>query len=383
MISLIYIFLTMSIAWMVLQYEKPVSPAENALRVESIDPHQIDSIYHYAKIYPNGTEISVGIVQGNQVHYYGVIRTDDTLYSEVNYQKAFEIGSITKTFTTTILANKVLAGEIVLEDPVNIYFDFPFKDGIQFTFLELATHTSGLPRLPSDFTKYAVFNFDNPYKNYTRERLDNYLKNDIKLAYTQGKSHTYSNLGMGLLAYALQNQSRATYEDLAFHIIFSKYNMNQSSTDKKKVMDVLVQGLDSDGKPTSNWEQGAMIGAGGIYSTVEDMVKYMQAHFDTTDQVLALTRMPFFIMENKTEMGLGWFIRHRANGDTWYFHNGGTGGYTSSMLFNASKQFGVIILTNISAFHDDATKIDRLCASLMKTIESLLPSQESEMGPIN
>lgn len=345
-------------------------PATNQLQSESLLTNQLDTIYKFTDRFPNNTQIAFALINNGQVSYFGVKRINDTLFSIQNSGKAFEIGSITKVFTATLLANFVMNGKLKLDDTINSVFNFPFQENLAFTYKELANHTSGLPRLPSNMRFAAIFNHSDPYKNYDEQKLDDYLKNDISLDYPKGSKSEYSNLGMGLVSYAMRKQSGSSYEELNTKLIFDKYKMAQSTTDKNKIATILVDGLNDSGEPTPNWTPGALIGAGGIYSTVEDLSKFALAQFDSTNKELALTRIKTYRETDTRDVGLGWFIINKENGNQWYWHNGGTGGYSSSLVVNVNKKNGVIVLTNVSAYHSKFANIDKLCFALMKTLES-------------
>jgi len=345
-----------------------VKPPVNHLKIKNLLVGQTDSIYNQAKYFPDNTQFALALIHDGQVVYYGIQRLNDTLITIENKSKVFEIGSITKVFTTTLLANFVLNKEVDLDSTINKYFNFPFKDNQVFTFRELANHTSGLPRLPSNIRFDAIFSSKNPYKDYDEQKLDEYLQNDISPDYPKGSKSAYSNLGMGLLSYSLRKLSGKSYEQLAREMIFDKYNMVNSGTNKRKIETHLIGGLDDKGRPTPNWEPGALIGAGGIYSTVEDLTKFAFAQFDSANAELALTRVKTYRDNKFRDVGLGWFIINRKNGNKWFWHNGGTGGYSTSMAIDIEHKNGVIILSNISSFHKNFKNIDNLCFSLMKTL---------------
>jgi CubicO group peptidase (beta-lactamase class C family) len=174
---------------------------------------------------------------------------------------------------------------------------------------------------------------------------------------------------MGLVSYSLRKLSGKSYEELAKEMIFDKYNMIHSTTDKTKVTGILVEGLNDKGQPTANWTPGALIGAGGIYSTVADLSKFAIAQFDESNNELNLTRIKTFEENEFRDVGLGWFIINRKNGNKWNWHNGGTGGYSSSMVIDVKNKNGIIILANISSYHSMFENIDKLAFSLMKSVE--------------
>lgn len=350
--------------------------AVNNLNAKFIDAVQRDSVYKLTNEFPNNTQVAIAIIREGEVTFLGLKRDNDTLKVIQNKDSVFEIGSLTKVFTATILAHFVVNGELKLEDKINSNFDFSFNKNIVFTYKELANHTSGLPRLPGNILFSAIFSQSNPYKNYNEKQLDEYLKNDISLDYPKGSKSEYSNLGMGLLSYALRKYSGHSYEKLVKEVVFDKYSMVHSTTEKNKISSDLVQGLDDKGEPTPNWTSGALIGAGGIYSTVHDLSKFLMAQFDNSNVVLTLTRVKTFKETATRDVGLGWFVINMKNNKKWYWHNGGTGGYSSSMIVDVENKNGIVILSNLSSYHSRFENIDKLSFALMKTLEKKNKKEE-------
>ena len=163
-----------------------------------------------------------------------------------------------------------------------------------------------------------------------------------------------------------------TYEDLIQHFIFSKYEMNGSFLTADKVDKRLVNGLNEKGNITSNWDFSAMSSAGGILSNVEDLVNYGTAHFDESNIELNVLKKKTAKVNEKIDIGIGWhIINSEKSGNKWHWHNGGTGGYSSSMALDFNNKTGVVILSNVSAFNPYQESIDQLCFELMKTLKDV------------
>lgn len=333
-----------------------------------ITEEQAALIFEKTNAFPNNTQLAIALIKNGQVHFYGVKRENDTIRTITNHDRVFEIGSISKVFTGTLLAELVEEGKIDLSQNINEYLDFPFKDNQQITFLALANHTSGLPRLPSNLNLIFA-DPTNPYKGYDEEKLKVYLTEKMELAGHAGKKSDYSNLGFGLLGYVLSEIDKKTYQELATSRIFSKYDMSSTTTIRSEITDRLVKGLTAKGVEASNWDLAILAGAGGILSTVEDMSRFAMAQFDPANEALALSRTKTFELGSNMDIGLGWVIINKESGSTWHWHNGGTGGYTSSMALDVEKQNGVIILSNVSAFNKKMGNIDQLCFGLLSTLE--------------
>jgi len=293
---------------------------------------------------------------------------NDTIKNIENQSSVFEIGSITKVFTATLLANCVINGTLKLDDHINNYLPFKMYKNIQITFKELANHTSGLPRNPSNLLGSTVFNTENPYKNYSEDKLEKYLTGKMKVTNKSVKEFNYSNLGFGLLGYTLGKIEIKSYNDLLDEKIFSKYGMKNSSANRKDLENKLVYSFNKNGSKTSNWDFASLESAGAVLSTTEDLSKFVIAQFDELNRELALTREITFDINENRSMGLSWFISKTKSGDILYRHKGITAGYKSAMAFNITNKTGIVILSNVSGFSKKTENIETLCSDLLKTI---------------
>ena len=331
-----------------------------------ITKEQSEIIFESTKIFPNNTQIAVAIIKNGNINYYGINKASDTISTIGNQKSIFEIGSISKVFTSTLLANSVIDEKINLNDNINGYLKAPFNNDTEISFIDLANHTSGLPSLPSNLD-LAKVNPDNPYKDYKEKELEEYLTTHLEIS-NKGE-YQYSNTGAGLLGYTLSKIENVTYESLLKNKIFSKYDMRNSTTDITTIKGNLVKGLNNEGIEVPNWEFSVLAGAGAIFSTVEDLSQFAISQFDFSNKELKLTRAKSFELNENMDIGLGWHILKSQSENLWYWHNGGTGGYSSSMVIEEKAKTGIIILSNVSAFNPNMGNIDRLCFELMKTLE--------------
>jgi len=341
--------------------------AVNELQVtDELTEVEIDSLASTLSLFPNGTQFSIAFISDSAVSFYGVHRLNDDLKNIDNHDLVFEIGSISKVFTSTLLAHAVYDSVINADQTVRSVLDMEMAGNPDFTFLQLSNHTSGLPRIPGGYTLNFLWNMNNPYKNFDAEELRTYLKEDLIMPRDSGETHRYSNLGAGLLGFFLEEIEQRSYEELLQQKIFEPMGMRRSTTDLKKIEDYLITGLTKRGGNAQNWDMADLAGAGGILSTSEDLSRFIQANFNSDASVLSLQRESTFQVNDNMEVAMGWFILRRENGARWYWHNGGTGGYRSSVVMDPDQKTGVVVLSNISAGHSEAGKIDRLSFDLME-----------------
>ncbi len=332
-------------------------------------PQDIQEIEKTLKAFPVGSQISVAKVEHGDVSYHGIIKSKNKIITIDNQHAIFEVGSITKLFTSTVLAQMSLEKIISLDDAIDEELGFTLKNNATISYKELATHSSGLPGLPLKLIWSAIFNSKtNPYKDYSEDKLLDYLKNNLKLK-KKGKQK-YSNLGVGLLGYLLTKIANKSYQELLKQRIFIPLEMFESTTIKTEVKQNLVIGLNKKGKPTNNWDFDALAGAGAVLSSTYDLSKFVLANLEGKDAAFNLQQQCFY-KKAKNRMGLGWFILKKTlkNIDVAYFHNGGTGGYRSSMVVNFEKNTGIVVLSNISGLYAiKGGKIDNLAFSLLENM---------------
>lgn len=341
-------------------YVETKKTKSHAVKALNSYPTKISEIiFSKSKNFPNNTQLSIAVVQNGKTNYYGILKVNDTIKSTENQNKIFEIGSITKVFTSTVLASLVDNKKLKLTDKINVYYSFPFTDNIRISFESLANHTSGLPRLP-DNLKPADEN--NPYKDYGKKEIEEYLKNLLKLENKPSTVSSYSNLGAGLLGYTLGLSQKTSFQQLLQKKVFDKYKMTNSFTSSQNLGNKLVKGLNVNGEVMPNWDFDALFGGGGILSTTQDLVKFSNAQFNPKNTELALTRKQTFNVSEDMKIGLGWHILKSDNNKDLHWHNGGTGGYSSSIAINVEEKTAVIILSNVADINDE---IDDLCFELI------------------
>ncbi|MEX0903279.1 MAG: serine hydrolase domain-containing protein [Pseudohongiellaceae bacterium] len=337
-----------------------------------ITDFQKNEILDSIKRFPNNTQFAIALVQGDETQFIGIERKDDRVYPISNRNSAFEIGSITKVFTATLLADFVLSNTVAIEEDVNAYLPLQLNNDINLNFLHLANHTSGMPRWPENIGFLSLISPSNPYKYYDEVDFYNYLSNDLEIQSGAGVQFRYSNLGMSLVGVTLSEIANQSYEDLLQDRLLKPYKMENSTTQRNSLNVAMVQGLDKEGDKTSNWDLNILAPSGGLFSTVDDLSQFVRAHFNLDDNLLAFTRKLTSdkgpsIGYRTLGMGLGWIILQPDDTETWYWHNGGTGGYSSSMVINVEKRQGVIVLSNVSAFNDQSARVMRLGFSLINS----------------
>jgi serine-type D-Ala-D-Ala carboxypeptidase/endopeptidase len=301
-----------------------------------------------------GIALVVGVIDesGRRVVAYGSLAKDDK--RQLDGDTVFEIGSITKVFTTLLLMDMVQKGEVTLNDPLakllpaNV--SVPERDGKKITLLDLATQSSGLPRMPSNFKPA---NPSNPYADYTPDLLYQFVSG-YQLNRDIGAKFEYSNLGMGLLGHALSLRAGMDYEAAMKARILQPLGMSSTGVSFSPEMKArLAVGHGPNLQEVSNWDLTALAGAGALRSSANDMLTFLAANLGYTKTPLAAAMAEQLSIRrpaggNGMEIAYGWLVQTK-NEKSIVWHNGGTGGYRSYTGFDPKAKRGVVVLSNLSS----------------------------------
>lgn len=325
---------------------------------------KIDSIYSTLNKFPISTQFSIGIVGKDTVTYVGLKRTKHGISNVDIRDSVFEIGSITKVFTSIILGRYVLDSRLNLHDTIGQFVEISSENDVgNITLCELANHTSGLSRIPPNLNLWG--NYQNPYKSYSSEDLFEFLKSSHRTLNSLSKEYVYSNLGMGLLGEILARIDSSTFEEVLQKNVLQPYGMHHTTSKRANVKNKIIKGLNVDGTEAHSWDFDALSGAGAILSTCSDMCRFIKNQLLSKNYLLdSIVMSPTHKISDSMQIGLGWHILDKGEQE-YYWHNGGTAGYTSSLILDRKKHKGVIILTNVSAFHPESKIIDRLIMHLV------------------
>lgn len=276
----------------------------------------------------------------------------------------FEIGSVTKTFTAAALASMAADGTVRLDQPVAELLPpgtvVPSRGGRPIRLVDLATQTSGLPRLPDNL---APRDPADPYADYDGARLLAFLAR-YRLPRDPGARYEYSNLGAGLLGYALAARAGTSYERLVAGRVLRPLGMTETAVTLGPALRArLAPGHDAGGAAVPGWTLDALAGAGALRSTAADMARYVAAHLAAPPATaLAAALAATHLKRAETGVpdlgiGLAWHVATPSAGPAWgdtlVWHNGQTGGYASFAGFSPARGVGVVVLSNTARSVDD------------------------------
>jgi Beta-lactamase class C and other penicillin binding proteins len=257
----------------------------------------VDSVANAYLKQQNTQSLAIGILKNGQTKTYFYGETAKGNQTPPTKTSIYEIGSLSKVFTAILLSNLVEEGTITLDQPISLFLPDTLKKNEELskiTFQMLANHTSGLPRLPDNLDKVKGFNENDPYKTYDKKALYNYLSS-FKNKKNPGEEYEYSNLGYAVLGDIICGIYKKSYEQLVKDIIGKPLDMNNTFQvlDPKRKDTFKV--YNKDGQEVIPWSFDAFGPAGGLKSTLEDLLKFANAQFkmpqNPLENAMANTRL--------------------------------------------------------------------------------------------
>lgn len=300
--------------------------------------------------------IVVGRIQGTSRSIVAAGTMSLNSSRPVDGNTVFEIGSITKVFTGTLLADMAIRGEVQPNDPVSKYLPpevkMPRRNGKVITLAHLASHHSGLPRelenRPPGENK--------PSPAYGPELVFEFLSG-YELPRDPGSGYQYSNVGMGVLGDSLGRRGGTSYEQLVVDRICKPLGMNDTRIKLTAEMQSRFSiGHDYDLKPMKGFERRSLAGVGGLRSTANDFLKFLATILNPgDDQLSKAIRASQAARTNigiaNVEVAWGWHFRTVS--DEIITHSGLTSGFHSFMGVNRKRNRAVVIFSNCASSSDN------------------------------
>ena len=326
-----------------------------------------DSIVHSSirPFFENSSKVGISIglfYKGKEYFYnYGSEQKEKILLP--TQRTIYEIGSITKTFCGTILAQAVKDKKVELDDDIRLYLNDNYKNleysGTFIKLYQLLNHSSGLPFDFIDRKKYENINKDslvfilaNVENKYSREQFFRDL-HKVKLDTIPGIKLNYSNVAAQLLSYILEKVYQKPFSKLVSELITSPEKMKNTAFQFTGAMvDKIAKGYNEIGRLMPHFNSEA---AGGLYSTTEDLLKYGKLHLNEKNSVIALTHKPTWGQIQYFAFGLNWQMQQNKESFRRIWQSGGNAGYTSLLVVYPELDYVIVLLSNE---HDENSEGD-------------------------
>ncbi len=348
---------------------KKIASATDNLKQTTLDKSVDTLLDNYINTLGN-VGASVAIYYKGKNYYYNYGETIQDGKQLPTNKTLYEIGSISKTFTATLLAKAVIDKKVRLRDAITKYLPDSVaanKDLQNITLQQLSNHSSGLPRMPININ-FTVTNYLQPYENYDNNALFSFLKH-FKATRKPGESYEYSNLAVGLLGVIIERIYKKPYETLLMQQIVKPLRLaNTKITLLKNDSALMAQGYNEKGLAVPVWTFKSLAACGAIKSNAADLLLYGKQQLSAFKssplaKYNALTHQVTF-NDSVQKVGLGWHFL-LDDSDIVLQHGGGTYGFRTMLCVNVNKNIVVVLLTN------NATNGDALGIRLMQVLERL------------
>ena len=303
--------------------------------------------------------LSIGVINDGKVYKFH--KGELTNGEKPKKKTLYEIASLTKTFTGTLLAKAILERKLGIDDDVRNYLPEEYPnleyEGSPITFRSLVTHTSGLPNMFPDHPEI----FENPnwdelpstinklQTGFTKKQFFAEL-HKVKLDTIPGYKFNYSNAGANLIGLCLERVYQKPYEDLINDCILKPLDMKNTYVRVSKKNDfLLAKGLNANGIEMPFRASKEIQAEGGIISSLDDMIKYLEFQLELDNPLVEISHQE--LLNGKYgdfENGLFWQIFKNGDKPTKIFQNGGAYGTSSWLTIIPEMNRGVIIITNVS-----------------------------------
>lgn len=305
----------------------------------------------------NGIGMVVGVIDGERqsVITNGLSGAENG--RALDGETVFQLGSLTKVITNLLLAEMVTSGEVGLDDPISDFLPPEIKlaeVGRPITLRDLATHTSGLPSMPTNFD---IHGEPDPYAAYSVDELWSFLS-----SYTPqrapGIKYAYSNLGVSLLGWALAIRMNTTYEDLVKDRVLVPLEMNSTSiTLSAEQLARLAPGHSPYLQPIRTWEMATLQASGSLRSTANDMLKLLELYLGKSNNSHMVEAAKFQMGEGVQLDGTFFPLGLGLRSDGIYRHAGGKQGYRSGLAFNPRTGLAAVVLSNARTYESEPMSI--------------------------
>ncbi|MCF2443975.1 beta-lactamase family protein [Dyadobacter sp. CY345] len=306
---------------------------------------------------PEAIGLSIAVYHLDKANYYNFGTTEKGKDQPATAATVYEIGSITKTFVSTLLAFAVTEGKVKLDDDIRNYLPGDYLNlayqGEAVKLVHLANLTSELPNwlpdkpevfqgIASDSIPYVLLDL---HKNYTQQDFYRDLKS-VQLKSAPGKNIRHSNVAAQLLGFILEHVYQKPLELLVKQYITQPLGMNQTNfvISQTKPM---AKGYDAKGNTMPYVTMKDSQGAGGLTSTAEDMIKYIRFQLNETNSAVMLSHQKT-VEGPKNFVGLNWQLGNTDTGNRKIWHTGGTFGFSSYVVIYPESKLGIVVLANES-----------------------------------
>lgn len=299
--------------------------------------------------------MSIAVVKDGKARFYNFGSVSREKAQAPTEHSVYEIGSISKIFTSLVLAHAVGEGKIGLQDDIRRYLPGEYPnlayEGTPVRIVDLANTTSALPdNLPNPFPQgdkvdpdKAPFLALEAMKGFTRDQVYEELKT-AKLSVKPGTKPQHSNLAADLLGRILEKAYGEPYEALVARYVEKPFGMG-SGTGRSRAGDE-VNGYNKRHVAMPRLYDRAFLAAGGLRYSTADMAKFLAAELAASDPAIRLSQQPAWGDPDEVAAGLNWTLNKTVDGKLRLRMSGSTFGCSSYIEMYPELGYGIVLLAN-------------------------------------
>ncbi|MEZ4912038.1 MAG: serine hydrolase [Saprospiraceae bacterium] len=290
----------------------------------------------------------IGIIDNDSTYFLSYGSKDPITKEKITTHDAFELGSISKTFTAAIITILSHRGQLDPKQKVNTYLPKEYENPrlSDITIIDLLDHTSGFPKMPKDLGKKAK-EFNNPYQYYTKHDVLKYYKSFIP----KERKFEYSHTNYAILEIIIEMVTKKSFDEVLVDEINTVLNLNTTTCDGMyESAPNLAKGFDKSGKVCTPWSFSSFIGSEGIRSNLEDLLVFVKAQLGMSETYLdsifyETNAAKVATFNDRLSISNGWHTVSMKNGDL-VIHTGRTGGHNCYIGMVKETKTAVIVLSN-------------------------------------
>ncbi len=293
----------------------------------------------------NNSQVSFALINKQEVTFLDVRSKAGKLVFSPGNNKIYPILNLSDVLTNTLLAKAITDKEITLGKTANHYYDFNFNNDLSLNLIALSNQRTSLPILPEEIFQENLKKGDSSGAFY-KEDLEKYLKDYIHQ--DTANAQVYSYLNGAIISQVLQKHYKKDYQELLRENILEPYGMHHTFVGVPNKKRRVVFNNDQRAFIALN-QNDAFIPSIGLYSTTQDLAKFIQAQFIERDQVLSFSRKPTAIISSNILASTAWKIEQTYYNENYiYFNTGLSSSFVNMMVFDPVSQCGVVILSNVN-----------------------------------
>ncbi|QNH61096.1 serine hydrolase domain-containing protein [Hymenobacter sediminicola] len=326
---------------------------------------------------PEAAGLSIGVYQQGRQRFYNYGEVEKGTGRRPTATTYYDMGSVSKTFVGTLLAQAVIDKKVQLTDDIRQYLPGQYPNleyqGRPVRLVDLSNHTSGLPGTAHVYTaatkqRLDQLNLAEKTAHYNRYSADSLLADmhRFQLVTEPGTTYRYNGVATLVLQLLLERIYQQPYEQLVTGYVRKQFGLH----DTKRVLSTKEQtryaiGYTRPYLPQAHLNYTGYWGGPNLSSTAADLLRYAQANLQERLPAVRLAHQRTWGSTPESGMGLCWMLDTDAQGNKRVYHNGKSTGYNTRLVLYPDTQVAMVLLVNENSSQDRLTALEESLKRLL------------------